>query len=890
MKIKTGLVLLLLTAAVGMSQVRRTPAEEPLLDWSAWERYRTTVVHPAGTIKPADVERAKENMRRYEWARGYAQELQRGADAWLGKFAPEWLTTMIPLETPGDSLFTPCPACRDLKKPAHPHGQYRWDEAKPNEMTCEVCGTVYPNDKYPEDMVFTTKSGQKLSFYGGPEFVLFGFATRPSFTASIRARKVAQATRACRELAEAYALTGKSEYARGARKLLLRFAEVYPNWLVHVGYGEYADMDPYDAALNIRNLPENEITPAPGGPDKSLHSGYWQGGRATGTGMEAGFVRQMLEAYSFVVMKTGGAPVLSEEERLKIEKDLLLESTVLLAADKAVNNKSVGNATAVALAGMVLGHPEMVRFGLDVFMKTVDGWFLPDGGTSESYSYATMTLHGIEALGQAFRGYGDPPGYKDAKGGRIDKIDLYHDTAYARVWQAMFNGQQGDLRYPPLADGHLTTDLGAHFAELMADNYPENGQYLALLGEFAGMKRAGAEAGANAATRPMAGKGKAAPSPTLIDIVSSGGDVRTAIYTRPPGIEEKAVPPLTLPDIVFPALQFGYLRSGPHGRDSCLVLSASDWGIHHHFDSLGLYFWQNGRELLSDLGYLWDHQMSLMSRRTFAHNTVMIDGAEQVSKERGGKFMMFAPDGPIKVMEAESRAYPQASLYRRTIAQVEFEPGRLYVLDIFRVQGGQKHQYVFHGPGNAYELATPSLETVGKVEGLDLEKIRASSEAGKWLATWKLDTTSFRALWDNEPGERSLVGDGWGQRDFRNSDVGALLPYFVRERVNGAAPSAYVTVFEGAAEGAEVVRGLRRLAVPEALAGDVLAVAVDTAGGTDTFVSCLRPVEVKLETSQGTIVVNGRFGAVSVRGGKVAASTLVEGTVLSLGGRKLRGK
>src|SRR4030065_848906 len=104
-------------------------------------------------------------------------------------------------------------------------------------------------------------------------------------------------------------------------------------------------MAPHVAALNIRTLPENEITPTPGGPDKSLHSGYWQGGRATGTGMEAGFVRQMLEAYSFICMKPkGGRAILNDEERLKIERDLLLESTVLLVADKAVNNKSVGNA------------------------------------------------------------------------------------------------------------------------------------------------------------------------------------------------------------------------------------------------------------------------------------------------------------------------------------------------------------------------------------------------------------------------------------------------------------------------------------------------------------------------------------------------------------------
>jgi hypothetical protein len=882
--------MLLLMAGLGGAQVHRKAADEPLLDWSAWKSYRTTVVHPAGTIKRADIERARENMRRYEWARAYALDLQRNADIWLSKLTPDWITTMVPVETPGDSLFTPCPACRDLKKPAHPHGQYHWDPAKPDEMTCEVCGTVYPNEKYSESLVFTTKKGQKLSFYGGPEFVLFGFPTRPSFTASIRARKVAEATKACRELAEAYALTGKPEYAQGGRRLLLRFAEVYPNWLVHVGYGEYADMDPHMAALNILNLPENEITPTPSGPDKKLHSGYWQGGRATGTGMEAGFVGQMLEAYSFVCAhRQDGTAILSEDERLKIEKDLLLESTVLLVADKAVNNKSVGNATAVALAGMVLGHPEMVRFGLNVFLKTVDGWFLPDGGTSESYSYATMTLHGIEALGQAFRGYSDPPGYKDADGKRIDNMDLYHDTAYSRVWQAMFNGQQGDLYYPPLADGHRTTNLGDHFAELMADNYPENAQYLAMLKEFVGRKPEGGDVHGAAQTRPSGTGEKPAPSLTLADIVFAGGDARTAIYTRPPGIEEKSVPPLMLADIVFPALRFGYLRSGPTGRASCLVLSASDWGNHHHDDSLGLYYWQDGRELLSDLGYLWDHPMKPMTTRTFAHNTAMVDGAEQVTKGRGGKFTLFAPEGSIKVMEAESQAYPQASLYRRTVAQVEHEPGRQYVLDIFRVQGGRKHQYVFHGPSHRYELASPPLATVGQVEGFDLEKVRASAAAGNWQATWKLGDTSFRALWHDEPGERSLVGDGWGQRDYRNTDVGAVLPYFVRERTNGAAPSAFITVFEGSAEGKEVLHGLRRLAVPKNLASDVVAVAVDTGGGTDYFVSSLRPVEVKLKTPQGKLVVKGRFGAVSLRNKKVAASRLVEGTELSLGGRKLRG-
>ena len=491
-----------------------------------------------------------------------------------------------------------------------------------------------------------------------------------------------------RRLAEAYALSEKPEYARATRAVLLRFAEVYPTWLVHVGYGEYADLDPHLAALNINSLPEDEITPTPGGPDRKLHSGYWQGGRATGTGMEAGFVRDMVEAYEFVCeAKDNGQPIFSDAERLHIEKDLILESSVLLVADKSVNNKSVGNATAVALVGMATRQPQMVRFGLDVFMKTVDGWFLADGSTSESFSYAAMTLSGIEALGQAFRGYSDPAGYRDAEGHRIDRLDLYHDTSYKKVWEAMFNGLQGDLNYPPLADGHLRQSLGAHFVELMADNYPDNRQYLALLREFAG--------------------------PGL-----AGGDTHQALYSRPPGLEETATPPLTLPDYLYPVLQFGCLRSGETGRDSAAVLSASDWGGHHHLDSLSLYYWQApapgaGRELLSDLGYLWDHPLSAKTRRTFAHNTVVVDGADQTSQGRGGTFTLFSPRGAIKVMEAESKAYAQANLYRRTVAQVEHAPGRQYLLDIFRVRGGKRHEYLFHGPSNSYEVEAPPTATPG---------------------------------------------------------------------------------------------------------------------------------------------------------------------------------
>jgi hypothetical protein len=1029
---RLALCLILCWEGATMAAELRTPQDEPLLDWTEWQTYRATVQHPAGVIKTADVARARENIQRYDWARKYLSSIQASATGWLPRLTAEYLEQMIPETTPGDTGFTPCPACRDQGKPAHPHGQWQWDPGKPDVVTCQVCKTVFPNDQYPESIVLTTTWGkpQKLSFYGGKGFTIFSYFGRPSFTGYIRARKVGYMAGAARTLAEAYLLTGDPEFADATRRILVRLAQVYPNWLVHVGYGEYADMDPHIAALNISNLPADELCPGPTRPDRKLHTGYWSAGRSSATGMDAGFVRQMVEAYDFTCTATrDGKPIYSDEERLKIEHDLLLESTVLLVADKSVNNKSVGNATAVALVGMVLGHPRMVRFGLDNFLDTVNNWFLPDGGTSESWAYASMTLGGIVHLGQAFRGYSDPPGYTDAEGKRLEKFDLYHDTNYHKAWQAMFDGLQGDLRYPPLADSYRSTGLNADFVEYMVANYPDKPEYLALLREIAG--------------------------PQL-----TGGSTRAALYSREPGLENKPAPALQMRDFVFPNLQIGTLRSGETGRDSALVLSASDWGGHHHYDSLSLYYWQKGHELLSDLGYLWDHPMKPMTTRSFAHNTVMVDGQEQAGRGRGGNFTLLATEGPIKVMEAESTAYPKASLYRRTVAQVEHATGRQYVADIFRVQGGRFADYVFHGPatdptiegpglqpGRASDEAVPAAprlwinaegaliqvddvqitdpdgdamfansavtqvdsqtgKPVGfgyysgdgtaewgrsadghgdascaylkglraggqglnqalllgnadgyrgvnatrfvpgvrykvtfwikgnaptvqgsvvywpgdpsdpgnraytelrgatalpvgpewqKVEaefripgGVDLENLKVSDAAADWHMTWKMgDGFAFSALWSDPAGCRTMVGDGWGQRDYRNSDVGATLPYIVRRSPGSNGPTVFVTAFEGYVPGQALVKSIRALPVSDGDRANTVAVEVQTQTGTDFLVSSLEARSVRLDLPVGTLETDGRFAVVSLENGAVTRATLVEGTTLRLNGQSL---
>ena len=58
---------------------------------------------------------------------------------------------------------------------------------------------------------------------------------------------------------------------------------------------------------------------------------------------------------------------------------------------------------------------------------------------------------------------------------------------------------------------------------------------------------------------------------------------------------------------------------------------------------------------------------------------MLIDGKDQVTKERGGDVLFFKTSAHVKVMEASSNAYPGAKLYRRTSAVIDHGGGRSYV-------------------------------------------------------------------------------------------------------------------------------------------------------------------------------------------------------------------
>lgn len=1009
-------------------------ANEPLMDWSMWEQYRGTVKHPSGYIQQGDIENARANIERYEWARSFAEKAEADVKPYLARITPEFLEMMLEQQT-SMSCYQ-CPACRDKGLAQHPGGAWSWSLDNPEVMKCKNCGTVFPNEDYPESIVLECKSEagreQKFSFYGGETFKQWGYGNyRPTFTGGIRKFKVGWCQSMVYRFALAYALTKKPEYAEATRMILLRFAEVYPRWLLVSTYGEIADMDPHVSGLTCTALPEDELVYPPNKPNRDLYAGYWASCRAGGGGQEGYFTNSVLQAYEFTcdAEKANGAPLYTEEERLKIERDLILESCVHLIGEKKINNKSVGNRIAVARVGMAMGHPGFVRFGLEGWRLTMDGWFLDDGGTPESPAYAMMSLDGIYSLGQAIRGYSDPEGYVDENGERIEGLNLY-EGFYAMVWQRMFEGLQGNLLYPPYADSYRTTGLGSRFAELLASNYPDNLQYLALLKEYAGEDLA-------------------------------KGHAETALFFRAPGLEEVETPPLQFEDDFIPVLSLGQLRTGEQGRKSLALLSGVHWGGHHHSDSLNLYYWKDGHELLTDLGYLWDHPHAGMTRRTFSHNTGMVDLAGQVSTERGGYFDLFHIGDRVKVMEASSQAYANADVYRRTVVQVDHAPENSYLVDLFRLRAPGMRDLVYHGPNSDYELngielvegdiaaqearveraalrfkisgdsdeiyvddvsikladgtdiaANPSAAELneetgtpvgwnrysgsGKAEwgastpgrtddrcaylkalskgndndvnqaliqgnsngyqgtdalelpagasgtvtfwirgngaqcnvsivrwpndpknpgdrvdvglrsvtateewtqhtvefsfsrSMDIENMKSANSPELWTARWNVaEDLQLSALHCGDVGELVYVGDGWGQRDHRDSDVGVTIPYIIRRHPNDGGVTGFCTVYEGHAPDEGIVTGAYRPAIPAELRDNVLALIVETTGGFDLIISQLEPAEITLKTEFGEVATDSKVAVISFSGEGVQFAALAEGTMIALNGEEL---
>ena len=131
---------------------------------------------------------------------------------------------------------------------------------------------------------------------------------------------------------------------------------------------------------------------------------------------------------------------------------------------------------------------------------------------------------------------------------------------------------------------------------------------------------------------------------------------------------------------------------------------------HGHDDDLNLNLFARGYELTYDLGYSLGstHTQAGWAHQTASHNLVVVDERTQGEGKSGsgGSLHLFADLPAVKLIEASSESSYAArgvSLYRRTLALIS-APGGGYAIDLFRVKGGQQHDYVFHALAEKAEV------------------------------------------------------------------------------------------------------------------------------------------------------------------------------------------
>ncbi|WJH34999.1 heparinase II/III family protein [Paenibacillus sp. CC-CFT747] len=401
--------------------------------------------------------------------------------------------------------------------------------------------------------------------------------------------------------------------------------------------------------------------------------------------------------------------------------------------------------------------------------------------------------------------------------------------------------------------------------------------------------------------------------------------------------EKVANPNTGAGSFLLPASGIARLTAGEGVKQSQLYMMFEPKYGHVHHDPLNLALFANGQELLPDLGYTHTKYRQ-WATSTLSHNTVVVDGKDAVSTDaakHGGSIRTFADskDG-VQVMQASQEpAYPGVSQYMREPWFIPFANapvGQGYVLDLFRVKGGSRHEYTLQGdatrdgefttslplkPYGPYLLppgtpvVEPELETdKGSAGGeyygyLYVRDVQSAKvEDGRYEVALKTtasgqETGSLFIHGLTEPGENELFlgrsPDIRSTRQDTKKDSNDLvdkttMPKLVLRREGTNLTSTFITALEPAAAGVQGrIESVERLQASPSAEGDT-AVAVHYGNTTDIILSS--PLNNGKPFVVGDMELTGKLGFVRLVNGAVTEMKLLAGTTLKKGSRIVEGQ
>ncbi len=865
---------------------------------------------PRTMYKPADIENARRNVQRYPWARSLVQGWKSRA-AFALEQDRAFFEDLIPELTPGTHYGQTCPACVD---PAQRRGarNLTWSVRDPDRLTCRDCGTVYPNEAYPETGVLELpQQGQTLTYYQTPEeralppeatdaeraeHALLGINNLPAMNSMSGLTRYYRARWAWNEalnLAKLYAVTEDVAYAERALWILDRFAQVFPNYLYKSYVGSWADGDPAEVAANMGDpgtprggrLPPDTVRHPYGlpaqhtgedeqGPYSTLYNGFWGAGRLSchGMGSDAFPLLYLTKAYDLTrdAHDSGGRPVADAAMHRRIVTDLIEAGCADYDHWDDLSNKGVATRSLSAAVGVLLEQPGRVRRALEGFEQVLASRYHFDGFYSESPAYARHNYLSMRHLPEILYGYSDPPGYQPEEGPRLENLDLFSDGHFHLALLAMVRMlAPGNLK-PVIGNSRPGTPLGTRYAEVLAAR---------LGGPYAGLRET------------LAGQ----------SLDAAGSEY--LLWYGSPELQTDAPTALPVRSEWFPGWHVGVLRGGRSDTALYLVGDEHRWTLrtgHRHADTLHLSYYAFGEELVSDRGYYSGSAHRTPDGRlgqrwtsgTLSHNLVVVDEANQSGAPRGSHLELFGSGPGVEMIQASGfGGYPQCSEYRRTCAQVRGPDGNHYVVDFFRVAGGRTHQYTFHANGRLVDWcpAEPALQSVELSEAWSqwVERPRGRVPAEPATFTWNdRDVNLDLMLLNQETLDRIVVADAPGWRRHAEALEGREpIQQILAERHAGdeqPLASRYAAVIVPyTSETTPVVSA--RLLVDDAESG-AMAVEVRFAERTDYLISA-KDSQLR---EYGPVTAAGEFAFVSVdEAGQVLQAYLLAGTLLEHGDTRI---
>ena len=537
---------------------------------------------------------------------------------------------------------------------------------------------------------------------------------------------------------------------------------------------------------------------------------------------------------------------------------------------------------ALAKFATVAGDNDLLGFMLNdhpaAEAPVLDNQFFRDGFPFEaSLSYAS-TYHQVaksiaEAMGPDGRWVWDHPHVRASFHSFADLVCLDRFTHFAADMGSIVNTGWT----LPLAD---ITDA------YLAYRTPEMARYLLRARNIAG-----------------------SPDPTLEDLFRPALDLGEVQRTAARAPEERST--------VAPVRGLAILRTGKGENRAALFL---DYGYahaaHSHADRLNINFFTEGREFIPEMGYpeYMDHIAPATggwTTHTVCHATVEVDEKRQ-APGTFGDLHAFADLEGVKYIDAsceDAYSWRGVDRYRRTLLLIDI-PGGAYAVDLFRVRGGNRHDYLFHGPIGELALDGPSLSASapGTLAGVNvpfgfapntgnpydtansgyqyLYDVRSGRADSLFSAAWTLpDSLTFRATFVPEGSETFISAMGYPRPATK---LFPPMPFLIRRHdvTLGGEESRFATVLSTERD-APVIREVRRIELTGDPKNSGYALLIRHAFGEDIIVSSVS-LGARVKSADGTIELSGMLGVLSRRTGQPARMTLVGGTAFRVEKQSVR--